>query len=164
MNKLQFFIHNDSDALRIELAGSLSGPDVESVLHAWQKEISTAARRPLVADISYVADADKHGLALLEMWHRSGARILARSPQAWALAKPIVSEPVDAAASKRGWLRRLIDRLAGDARVRSGFPHQPKTAATHPKHRAAEFIELRDLDNSNQDCNRNLLGCIGQRE
>jgi hypothetical protein len=164
VNKLQFFIHNDSDALRIELAGSLSGPDVESVLHAWRKEISTDSRRPVVADISYIADADKQGRALLAMWHRSGARILARSPQSWALAKPIVSEPVEAVAPKRGWLRRLIDSLARDARVRSGFPHEPKTASTHPKHRAAEFIELRDLDNSNQDCNRNLLGCAGQRE
>ena len=84
MKKLQFFIHNDSDALRIELAGSLSGSDVESVLHAWQKEFSTDAQRPIVADISYVADADKHGRALLVMWHRSGARIVARSPQSWA--------------------------------------------------------------------------------
>jgi hypothetical protein len=30
-NKLEFFINNDSDALRIELAGSLSAADVESV-------------------------------------------------------------------------------------------------------------------------------------
>jgi ABC-type transporter Mla MlaB component len=113
VNKLQFFIHHDSDALRIELAGSLSCPDVESVLQAWQKEFSTAAGRTLVADISYVADADKHGRALLAMWHRSGARIVARSPQSWALAKPIVNQPVDADAPKRGWLRRLIDLLAG---------------------------------------------------
>jgi hypothetical protein len=32
MNKHQFFVHNDSDARRIELAVSLSGADVEIVL------------------------------------------------------------------------------------------------------------------------------------
>jgi hypothetical protein len=30
VNKLQFFMHNNSDAVRIELAGRLSGPDVEA--------------------------------------------------------------------------------------------------------------------------------------
>jgi hypothetical protein len=54
VNKLQFFIHNDSDALRIELAGSLSGANVESVLHAWQKEISTDRSGRWSLIISYV--------------------------------------------------------------------------------------------------------------
>jgi hypothetical protein len=113
VNKLQFFIHHDPDALRIELAGNLSGPDVKDVLHAWQKEISNDARRPRVADISFVADADKHGRELLVMWHRSGTRIVARSAQSWALAKPIVSEVIDAVAPKRDWFWRLIGFLEG---------------------------------------------------
>ena len=29
MNELQFFVHNDADDLRVELAGSLGGADVE---------------------------------------------------------------------------------------------------------------------------------------
>ena len=78
--------------------------------------MSADAQRLVVADISYVADADKHGRALLAMWHRSDARIVARSPRSWVFAKPIVSEPVDAPASKPGWLRRLVDLLAGTHR------------------------------------------------
>jgi len=147
VNELQFFIHNDSDALRIELAGSLSGPNVESVLQAWQKEISTDARRPVVADISYVADADKDGRALLVMWHHSGVRIVARSLQSWAFAEPIVSDPVEAAAAKRCWLRRLIDLLAGPPpRCCQDYGRNASLIVRTPKHRAAECIELRDLD------------------
>ena len=113
VNQLRFFIHHDPDALRIELAGSLSGRAVRNVLRAWQKEISNDAHRPRVADISYVADTDKLGRELLVMWHRSGTRIVARSAQSWALAKPIVSELIDAVAPKRDWFRRLIGFLEG---------------------------------------------------
>jgi hypothetical protein len=117
-SQLQFFIHKDSDALRIELAGSLSGPDIESLIDAWQGAVSTDSRRPAIADISYATDADEDGRALLMRWHRSGVRIIARSPQtwaartpqSWALVQPLVSEPVDVAHPRRRWLGSFTSR------------------------------------------------------
>ena len=37
MNGLQFFVHDDPDAVRVELAGSLRDANVETVHHAWQR-------------------------------------------------------------------------------------------------------------------------------
>jgi hypothetical protein len=61
VKKLQLFIHNVSDALRIELAGNL--------LDAWRKESPHQCAVPAVADIGYVADADKHSRTVLVKWH-----------------------------------------------------------------------------------------------
>jgi hypothetical protein len=104
---LQFYLHHDPDALRMELSGSLSGADVESVFHAWHIEIDRDPFRPFIADISFVTEADEYGLALLTIWHRSGAQIVARSDEARAIAEPILRQPIERAAPKRRWFRRL---------------------------------------------------------
>jgi len=108
MNGLQFFVHNDPDAVRIELAGSLLGVDVETVRQAWQKVALADAVKPVIVDITFITEADEHGRALLLVMHRLGARIIAQSPESSAIAQPIVIQPIETDGSKPGWFHRLI--------------------------------------------------------
>jgi predicted transcriptional regulator len=75
---LQYFIHDDSDALRMEIAGSLVGRAAQKAYEAWRSS-SMTGRQPLVVDISYVTDADQAGRAVLRAWQVQGARIVASS-------------------------------------------------------------------------------------
>jgi len=105
--RLQYYIHDESDVLRFELAGSLSGAGLESVYRTWHKWLSIIGDRPLVIDITFVVDADEHGRAVLAAWHRSGARIIAASPESRALAQAVLGEPTPVARPRQTWLQRL---------------------------------------------------------
>ena len=107
MNGLRFSMHNDIKAVRIELAGSLTGADVEMVYQAWQSAVSTEPFKPLILDITSITEADKHGQALLVIVNRFGGEIVAGSPKSSALALRLFAEPRPA-ASRIGWLGRLI--------------------------------------------------------
>ena len=91
MNGLRFSLHNDTEAVRIELGGSLTGADVETVYQAWQSEAWTEPFKPVILDITAVTEADKHGRALLVMINRFGAEIIARSLESSAIVRPLVS-------------------------------------------------------------------------
>jgi ABC-type transporter Mla MlaB component len=105
MNGLRFLRHNDSDAVRFELAGSLGGVDAETLHQVWQGEVFIDALRPVIVDITSITEVDQHGRALLIMMHRFGARIISQSPVSSAIAQTCVHEPVDASVSKA---RRLV--------------------------------------------------------
>lgn len=109
MNKqgLQYYIHDESDALRFELEGSLSKVGAQSVYQAWQTALSILGDRTTIIDITFVTDADAYGSALLALWRRNGVRIIAASPQSRALAEPIVSEAVPAPLPRKSWFQRL---------------------------------------------------------
>jgi ABC-type transporter Mla MlaB component len=104
---LQYYIHDESDGLRFELAGSLSKGGAQSVYQAWQTALSILGDRTTIIDISFVSDADAYGSALLALWHRNGARIIAASPQSRALAEPIIGEAVPAPLPSKSWFQRL---------------------------------------------------------
>ena len=80
MNGLRFSMHNDTEAVRIEIAGSLTGADVETVYQAWQSAFSTEPFKPVILDITSVTEADNYGRALLVMIYRFGGEIVANSP------------------------------------------------------------------------------------
>jgi anti-anti-sigma regulatory factor len=80
MQKLKFFVHNDPDAVRIELAGCLCGVDVKSVHQAWQRALTESAKR-LIVDLRFVTDADEFGRALLVIMQQFGAQIVAPPSQ-----------------------------------------------------------------------------------
>lgn len=61
---LQYYIHDEADALRFELAGSLSNGGAQSVYQAWQNALSILSDRATIIDISFVTDADAYGSAL----------------------------------------------------------------------------------------------------
>jgi hypothetical protein len=90
---LEYYIHDGPAALRFDLRGSLSGSGAESVHNAWQAALSVIGGRSLIVDITFVVDADDRGRALLELWHRSGTRIIAASRESRALAKAVLDEP-----------------------------------------------------------------------
>jgi hypothetical protein len=142
MNRFQFFVHNDPDAVRIELAGSLSGADVETVHHAWQTATFTDALKPVIVDITFIKDADEHGRALLVVMHRFGARVIAKSPESSAFVQQIVTEPIEAVGRKPGWLHRLIMFLLEDRRASAPLPVQAEIfylASAGSRHASVEY-------------------------
>jgi outer membrane protein TolC len=122
MSGLRFFTHNEPDAVRFEIAGRLSGTDVESLHQAWQREALTDALRPVIVDITFITEADQQGRALLTVMHRFGAQVIADSPESWAIARPIVTEEIQTTISKLGWLSRLIRFLGEERRPSGRFP------------------------------------------
>jgi hypothetical protein len=114
---LQYYIHDDSDTLRLELAGNLSGADAQNVYQAWHTALSIIGARPLIIDISYVVAADEQGRALLRLWQQNGAQIIAGSPQSMAVVEPIFGERLLAPPPKPTWLERLNRFLHGRSPV-----------------------------------------------
>ncbi|HTS47978.1 MAG TPA: hypothetical protein VMH05_08540 [Bryobacteraceae bacterium] len=123
MNGLRFSMHNDTEAVRIELAGSLTGADVETVYQAWQSAVSTEPFRPVILDITSVTEADKRGQALLVIINRFGGEIVANSPESSKIALSLLAEPIKA-ASRVGWLGRLIQFFLNGRHTEPAFPSQ----------------------------------------
>jgi hypothetical protein len=121
MDGLRFFTHSDPNAVRFELAGALNGSDVESLHQAWQREAPNDVLRHVVVDITFITEADQHGRALLTVMHQFGAQVIADSPESWAIAQPIVIEPIQATISKTSWIRRLIPFLAEERRPSGNY-------------------------------------------
>ena len=109
---LQYYIHDEPGALRLELAGTLSGAGVESVYHAWLSALGVIGQRRVIVDISFITEADERGRNLLRLWQRTGARIIAGSDQSRAVAGDIELEPAPA-REKRGWWERVRGLLLG---------------------------------------------------
>ncbi len=113
--QLQYYLHDDLDAFRFELAGSLSGEGVKSLYHAWRTARSIIGNREMIVDITFVAAADEPGRELLRLWHSNGASIVARSQESNALAADILHEaiPERVPSRKPSWLRRVAAACAG---------------------------------------------------
>jgi hypothetical protein len=111
MTNLEHYLHDESDALRIEIVGNLSGPGVAGIKHAWQTATSVLAGRHIVVGLTTVAEADDDGRGLLLSWHRRGARIVARSMDSRTLAESILGASVPMAPAKSGWRQRFSDFL-----------------------------------------------------
>ena len=120
MSELRFLIHNDADAVRFELAGTLSGVDVERVYQVWQREAFNDALKSVIVDITPVTDADQHGRALLLIMHRFGAQIVAKTPESWMIAQTVVA--AGSAVSKQSWFERLVGYFR--ERPKATFPLQ----------------------------------------
>ncbi len=58
----------------------------ESVYQAWRTALSIVAGRPVIADITFVAEADERGRGVLQAWRRNGVRIVAGSPESQGAA------------------------------------------------------------------------------
>jgi hypothetical protein len=125
MNGFQFFVHSDSDAVRIELAGSLRSADTETLHHAWQRAaLKEDAVKPVIVDITFVREADEQGRALLIAMHQAGVRIVAQSPESSAIARPIVIQPTETHDPKPGWFHRLTMFLLEEQPADAALPAQ----------------------------------------
>jgi hypothetical protein len=74
----------------------LSNGGAQSIYQAWQTAPSILSDCTTIIDISFVTDADAYRTALLALWHRNGAQIIAASPQSRVLAEPIMNEVLPA--------------------------------------------------------------------
>jgi hypothetical protein len=147
-DRLQYFVHDDMDAFRLELSGSLSGEGAWSVYHAWRTALSTVDERPVIADITFVTDADEGGRGLLHLWHRSGVRIKAATAESCALAESILGEPLSlrAPSPRIGWFQRLATAIRGHSAVAAaGIPahaEQTRTASASARNKSSEFTRV----------------------
>jgi hypothetical protein len=87
---LEYFIHDEPDAFRMELSGSLSGEGAQSVYQAWRTALSIIGQRRVIVDITCITSVDERGRALLRLWQQSQARIVAASVESRALVEPIL--------------------------------------------------------------------------
>jgi hypothetical protein len=125
---LQYFIHYDFDALRMELAGSLVGRAARKAYEAWRSATLMARRWPLVVDISYITEADDDGKAVLREWLEEGVRILASSGASRAIANSIAGAHVPGAQPQRKLLDRVLCWLS---RSTDGNPARAERARFH---------------------------------
>jgi hypothetical protein len=168
MNGLQFFVHNDPDAVRVELAGSLHGADVETLHQAWRREALKDPVKPVIVDITYITHADEHGRALLIAMHQSSARIVAQSPESSAIAHPIVIQPIEPHEPKPGWFHRLTMFLLEERPAGAAVPAQaeiPNAVSAGSRHASIEYTGLGAvgvLEDAVRYRKAEVAGCAGR--
>ena len=101
MEILRYFIHDDFDGLRMEIAGSLVGQAARKAYEFWRSALFVTRPARLVVDISYVTEADEDGEAVLRAWREQDARIVAATPESQAIAGSIVKTLVASASPNR---------------------------------------------------------------
>ena len=126
MTNLEYYLHDEADALRIEIVGNLCGAGVGSIEHAWRTANSVLEGRHIVIGLTAVADADDDGRGLLLSWHRCGARIIARSMDSRTLAESILGVSVPMPLAKSGWRQRFSDLLRRWAAAATNMAHAGK--------------------------------------
>ena len=129
MSKLDYYIHDHSDAVRLSIISNLSGPGVASLDQAWRTANSVQCGRELVIDLAATC-ADEHGRNLILCWHRTGARIIARSSQSRAFAEGILGVPVPILAADPGWWQRLSGFLLPRSVAAANEPAQAMKTST----------------------------------
>src|SRR5205085_1792676 len=65
---IQYYMHDEPDAFRLELSGALAGDGAQDVYHAWKTALSIVGARPFIVDLSYVSGIDDYGRALVQLW------------------------------------------------------------------------------------------------
>jgi hypothetical protein len=98
---LQYFIHNDFDALRMEVSGCLVGAAAKDAYEAWRTASSMTRQRRRVIDLSFVTEADENGRVALRAWQEQGAQVLAPDfpLQSSLLSRSTAGNPASAEAS-----------------------------------------------------------------
>jgi ABC-type transporter Mla MlaB component len=107
--KLRYYIHDNSDAFRLELSGELDAHSVRDVAQVWRTAASCVHGAQLMVDITAVTQIDNEGRALLDRWRSEGAQIITGS----------------AATQSRGtrFLRKLLYDFAKIQQPQARLPH-----------------------------------------
>ncbi len=111
MTNLEYYVHDEADALRIEIGGDVTGVGVSSIEHAWRAANFVAAGRHIVARLTAVAEPDADGRGLLLTWHRGGAPIIARSMDSRMFAESALGASVPVPPAKSVWRQQFGDFL-----------------------------------------------------
>jgi hypothetical protein len=135
MSKLDYYIHDGSDAFRLKIIGDLCGPGVASLDQAWRTASSVLRDRPLIIDLVSLGAADEYGRDLLMGWHRIGAKIIARSEGSRTLAETIIGVSIPMPAPKQCWWQQLSEFL-----LRRSTSKPAESAITNTNPSALEHI------------------------
>jgi hypothetical protein len=127
MTTLQYYMHDEPDAFRLELSGGLEAAAAQDVYHAWRTALSIIGARPFIVDFTYVSGADEYGRALLRFWRGHRVRIVARSVGSRQLVESILGERLPDPPVKPG----LIQRLSRLFRRRRHTTAEPPAGAGH---------------------------------
>ena len=94
--EFRYYMHDGPSAFSFELAGKLSDSAARELEQAWRTASSTIGgagrNRSLIVDLSFVTHAGPVGRGLLRRWHDAGAQLVAKSPQARAIAASITGQ------------------------------------------------------------------------
>ena len=146
---LRYFIHDDFDAFRIELSGSLVGRAAQKAYEAWRSASVLRRRARLVVDISYVTEADEHGKAVLRTWHELKARIVASSPASLAIADSVLGEPAPLPLARRTLVSPLgffFSRLAARNPAGAESTGIPSADTKQPDVENTGFPSIREME------------------
>jgi ABC-type transporter Mla MlaB component len=135
---MKYYMHDGPHAFRFELSGDLNRDAAIEIEQAWRTASSVIGDRMLIVDMTFVIDADATGRTLLARWHREGARLIAGSETARALAESIIGEPLPQSqqdsrctpTSHRTW--RPFLALSASVLVASGLLIFPARANAAP--------------------------------
>ena len=112
---LQYFIHDDFDAFRMEISGGFVGRAAQKAYESWRSALVLARRDRFVVDISHVTEADEQGRAVLQAWRRQDARIVASSAVSRKIANSIARETVPQPSASRSIVGRLVSFFSWQA-------------------------------------------------
>ena len=126
MTNLEYYLHDEADAVRIAIVGNLSGASVGSIERSWLAANSVLAGHHMVVGLTALAGAEDDGRLLLLSRHRCGARIIAQSTGSRMLAERIWGPPVLVPPASSGWWQRCSDLLRRWAAAAANRAHAHK--------------------------------------
>jgi len=89
-----YYMHDGPTAFSIELAGALAGEGAKKLEQDWQSAYGVIGKKELVVDLSFVTEIDPGGRQLLLRWFRTGATVVANTPQSRALVEAAIGRPL----------------------------------------------------------------------
>ncbi|MCU1337186.1 MAG: hypothetical protein JWO19_2767 [Bryobacterales bacterium] len=91
---LRYYIHDEADTFRFQLAGRLSKDGARDLEQAWITASSVIGERRVIVDLSDLTSIDPGGQELLTRWHGQGARLVAISHQVKARLQLMTDQPI----------------------------------------------------------------------
>ena len=89
-----YYMHDGPTAFSIELAGILATEGAKKLEQDWRSASAVIGRKELVVDLSFVTEIDPGGRQLLLRWFRTGATVVANTPQSRALVEAAIGRPL----------------------------------------------------------------------
>jgi hypothetical protein len=140
--RLRYFVHEDFDALRMEIAGSLVGRAAQKAYESWRSAFFLTRRARLVEDITHVTEADEDGMAVLKAWHGQAARIVASSKVSRKIADSILRASVPQPSARTTIFGRLASFLSWHSAGNPASAESPETSSADAKESHVDNIQF----------------------
>ena len=139
-SSLRYFIHDDFDALRMEISGSLVGMEAQKAHESWRSALFLARRTRLLVDPSHVTEAAEQGKAVLRAWQGQDARIIASSTISRAIANSIVRDTDLQPPARTMTVRRRASFFGRHAAGNPTFAERLRASSADAKESRVESI------------------------